>query len=427
MTTFERFESDLPQLLEELAPLRTPDYLDLVFGRTIRAHQRPARTFLGRWLSTSTLPERMASELRVPWRAIFVVALLLIALTAVAVYVGSRPLRLPKPFGPAANGQVAYVSEWDIYLADPSTGTSTAIVSDPLTKDTDPVFSPDGTRLAFIRNILTNEGDYEIVVTRADGSDLSIVATLPITFNGPPQVQWAPNSQTLLVAQGDGELSLYNSRAGAPARLVATTGSVDRDAFRPPDGDLLLFRRLDASGVGLYVASLTGFDVRPVYVVSLAESSGAEDLGYARWSPDGSRIAFNRTPVGLTDKQHLYVMNADGSDPRELPMGTDTAYANNPIWSPDGTRIAFRRWDTNGIIQPIGVLSLATGRVEEVGPYPGPDGVGFDWSPDGREILELGGGGGTQIQAIDIETGQIRTLASALDSVSTPSWQRVLR
>ncbi len=62
MTTFERFEGDLPQLLEELAPLRTPDYLDLVFGRTVRAHQRPAWTFLERWLPTSTLTERMASD-----------------------------------------------------------------------------------------------------------------------------------------------------------------------------------------------------------------------------------------------------------------------------------------------------------------------------------------------------------------------------
>ena len=111
-----------------------------------------------------------------------------------------------------------------------------------------PVFSPDGTRLAFIRNVLTKSGAYEIVIVNADGSDLTVVATLPITFNGPPQVQWAPDGQALLVAEGGGELRIYDAEAGSNLRVVATGASVDREAFRPPDGDKLLFRRLDMSG-----------------------------------------------------------------------------------------------------------------------------------------------------------------------------------
>jgi Tol biopolymer transport system component len=60
-------------------------------------------------------------------------------------------------------------------------------------------------------------------------------------------------------------------------------------------------------------------------------SDPASDYSPA-WSPDGSKIAFNssRSPSGI------YVMNADGSDPRLLLAGV-----RDPAWSPDGTKIAY--------------------------------------------------------------------------------------
>ena len=50
MTTDRRFESDLSDLLAELAPRRTPDYRDDVVRQTARTRQRPAWTFPERWL-----------------------------------------------------------------------------------------------------------------------------------------------------------------------------------------------------------------------------------------------------------------------------------------------------------------------------------------------------------------------------------------
>ncbi len=55
--------------------------------------------------------------------------------------------------------------------------------------------------------------------------------------------------------------------------------------------------------------------------------------GYdGRWAPDGSRIAFESRRNGVSE---VFVMNADGSDPRRLAAGSD------PAWSPDGRRIVF--------------------------------------------------------------------------------------
>ena len=53
------------------------------------------------------------------------------------------------------------------------------------------------------------------------------------------------------------------------------------------------------------------------------------------WSPDGRKIAFNRSgrrPLDLA----IYVMNADGSGQRRLARN-----AGSPAWSPDGRKIAY--------------------------------------------------------------------------------------
>jgi TolB protein len=61
------------------------------------------------------------------------------------------------------------------------------------------------------------------------------------------------------------------------------------------------------------------------------------------WSPDGSSIAF---ASNRDEKWEIYVMNADGTEPRRL---TDISGDNvAPSWSPDGDFIVFARYtDTN--------------------------------------------------------------------------------
>src|SRR5438552_14598202 len=75
----------------------------------------------------------------------------------------------------------------------------------------------------------------------------------------------------------------------------------------------------------------------------LTDAAGTVDTTHSNttdgvpvWSPDGTKIAFEGFPDGDWE---VYVMNADGSDLRNL--------TNNPAqhlrlaWSPDGSKIAF--------------------------------------------------------------------------------------
>ena len=107
-----------------------------------------------------------------------------------------------------------------------------------------------------------------------------------------------------------------------------------------------------------------------------------EQVSDPQISPDGSQILYTRRWVNKVDDRWdaaLWIMNADGSRNRFLAKGS------NARWSPDGTRIAyfadgepkgsqlFVRWmDAEG----------ATSQVTRVSENPG----NLSWAPDGRSL-----------------------------------------
>jgi Tol biopolymer transport system component len=98
-----------------------------------------------------------------------------------------------------------------------------------------------------------------------------------------------------------------------------------------PDGT-----RLVASADGHTSMALTfderGQGLRPW---ALAYEGG---VGWARWSPDGARLAVESRPATGLD----VVIVAELSSRRETPIGGPTVgfQASGPIWSPDGRRLA---------------------------------------------------------------------------------------
>jgi hypothetical protein len=110
MTTFERFERDIPELMTELAPAQVPDYFDSMLQETARHSQRPAWSYLERWLPMGVYA-RTAQIRPLNVRPILIFALIGALIAAgLAVYIGSRATQLPPPFGVAGNGELLYRS-----------------------------------------------------------------------------------------------------------------------------------------------------------------------------------------------------------------------------------------------------------------------------------------------------------------------------
>ena len=156
MMSTERFERDLPALLENLAEPQTPDYFDDLFWQTAHTSQRSAWTIPERWLPMLQIARQPVVAAQPPWRP----AASSSSSSSRSWRAWSSPAptrRLPPPYGPAANGMIATLRDGDIQTFDPRTGVSRAIVTGPR-DDVDPVWSPDGTRLVFKRMTVNGSG-----------------------------------------------------------------------------------------------------------------------------------------------------------------------------------------------------------------------------------------------------------------------------
>jgi dipeptidyl aminopeptidase/acylaminoacyl peptidase len=100
------------------------------------------------------------------------------------------------------------------------------------------------------------------------------------------------------------------------------------------------------------------------------------------WSSDGERIAFDRAPAEGSRKRRLWLMNADGSGQRRVPIGSFQAH--NPSWSPDGRRLVFQGCGRRTKCKRDSIFVTGVngrGRRKIAG-----DGIDPVWSPDGRWI-----------------------------------------
>jgi Tol biopolymer transport system component len=167
-----------------------------------------------------------------------------------------------------------------------------------------------------------------------------------------------------------------------------------------PDGRRVAFVRADP-GCGIWVMETDGSGLAPLTNRTEGAADGCN--AFPRWSPDGARIAFvsNRDQRRIGDSSGLndvFVMNADGSDPRNVsaPLAEEMGLNVMVIgWSPDG-EVVFQTDGPSG-----GGVDMRVYLVR-------PDGTGLRpmfetagdhtpaWSPDGSRVAFIRDDGDTQ-------------------------------
>src|SRR6266850_451471 len=146
----------------------------------------------------------------------------------------------------------------------------------------------------------------------------------------------------LFVARPDGsDVTFLASRSGTNSPLPGTGNDVDWS----PDGKDILF----ASNREPNQDEFFNYDIfalktadNSIRRLTTTEYNEYEPL----WSPDGKRIVYRGTRRGVTDREttmedtHAWVMNADGSDRREIGSVLDNRQGA-PRWAPDGSAVYF--------------------------------------------------------------------------------------
>ena len=178
--------------------------------------------------------------------------------------------------------------------------------------------------------------------------------------------------------EATGEIYVRDFDGNNPIRLTTNTDR-DRSPKWSPDGSLIAFDRSPYKGlIDLYVMNSDG-----TAETNLTNGIGAWNV-VLDWSPDGSRILFSSDRGGNTD---LWVVRPDGSDPRQLtstPVHEEVAAS----WSPDGSTIAYVRADGIWLMNADGSAQRPLlDRAESDGDPA--------WSPDGSKIAFTSYQGGT--------------------------------
>ena len=256
-----------------------------------------------------------------------------------------------------AQAQLVYSGDGQLYEID-ADGSNRRLFTpptDPSASDSEPAWSPDGSRLAVVhqRNDTDDFDRSRIDLLNADGSSRERLTRFERgTFVGSPR--WSPDGSRVAFARFTHHRERYRTaivirdlddgeeRTLISQRLRRRFTSVALPAWSP-DGESILYTgfRLDRS-----------FHFRSSIYTVPAEGGTARllrrDAYFPAFSPDGSRIAFisiadrNGETCGSDECSYhgeLYVMDADGANAVRLTRnkGDDMA----PSWSPDGSRITF--------------------------------------------------------------------------------------
>ncbi|MFL6257432.1 MAG: protein kinase domain-containing protein [Pyrinomonadaceae bacterium] len=196
-------------------------------------------------------------------------------------------------------------------------------------------WAPDGQTIAYTFFGADKEGYYTHVgETRVSDGQETIISAAP--WRAITGLAWLPDRSALLVAARDrasppgtpAQIWQLAYPGGEPRQLTNDSNQFDSLSLTA-DGKTLVATRSEARS---NVWVVTGGDYAGARQVTTGRENG--DTGCA-WTPDGHVVYTSRTS-GYFD---IWVMNADGSAPKQLTFGTD---ANNyPFVSPDGRYIVF--------------------------------------------------------------------------------------
>ena len=283
-----------------------------------------------------------------------------------------------------AQAQIAFVSnrdgDKDIYVMDTDGGNLRRLTNNS-DGDGDPVWSPDGKRIAFKSD--------------RDGH---------VNVHG-----WPTHDIYVMDADGSNPQNLTNNPAD------------DWDPSWSPDGKRIAFtsRRDGPFNIEVYVMDADGSNLQNL-------TNNPRDDRNPSWSPYGAHIVFSARRKGHFENKfsithEVYVMNVDGGNQRRLTENRNNDW--DPVWSPDGKRIAFEA-DRKGNLEKfdIYVMDADGGNLQKLTNHRAWDGSP-SWSPDGERIVfHSERDGNYEIYVMDADGGNLQNLTNHRRGDFSPAW-----
>jgi Tol biopolymer transport system component len=274
--------------------------------------------------------------------------------------------------GQPRNGRMAWPSLTPtgiaIFSAEPdgSDLRQLTVANDPVFDDNEPDWSPDGSKIIFLRQYNCDTCRYQIFGINADGRNLNQLGGCTGDCVSDLDPSFSPDGRRVAFSRffgpigpdgnaADGGIWIMKADGSDPRQITQRrlpTTSEDHQPRWSPDGTKLVFMRLNThvepiGGEAIFVVNADGSDARRI-------TPWALNAFVPDWSPDG-RLILLSAPENATPSvpMELYTVHPDGSGLKKImPQGIDTPPDFNPVvaalgrFSPDGRRIVFFHQET---------------------------------------------------------------------------------
>nr|WP_290666818.1 thioredoxin domain-containing protein [Ardenticatena sp.] len=224
-----------------------------------------------------------------------------------------------------------YTQNFQVFVMN-ADGSGVRLVSDGVTESLFPSLSPDGRYVVYAAVV----GNSNLDIVRYD-----LETEERISLTNSPDIDSQPvyspdGTQIAFVSNRDGRLGLFVMDADGQnvRRLIDLEGeTINPLGNWSPDGQRLIFADTRRDGT----QAIRVVDVETGTVETLVERNGVDTA--PSFSPDGRRILFFSDRDGGMD---VYVMDADGQNVQRLTNDGNSIY---PVWQPDGNGFIFTRVD----------------------------------------------------------------------------------
>jgi Tol biopolymer transport system component len=247
---------------------------------------------------------------------------------------------------------------------------------------------------------------------------LTIVPTALVVYGGSDgsidlEISGGTEPYRFVWSNGETTEDINNLEAGTYS-VTVTDGNAQvktASAIVSPPGKILFSLMYSGDDNGIYMMNSDGSNLH-----RLIKSSRTTIYGGSAWSPDSSKIAFYSHP-NYSTTWSIFVMNSDGSDPMRL-TNTPGVHEYSPTWSPDGSRIAFQRENSDG--SEIWMMDTDGSNALQIGSTVG---SGPEWTQHSNKIVFYSEhDGNLEIYTMNANGSNPRRLTDNTHSDFWPAW-----
>ncbi len=199
--------------------------------------------------------------------------------------------------------------------------------------------------------------------------------------------------------QSSEQICIMNADGSGFRRLTVEDGINHFYPSPAPDGSSLVYSAYRADN---------DYEIYEMSLPSGKEKQLTDGLGVLTGpeiSPDGKSIVFVRWTVN-SDQDQVWIMDRDGSQPRQLVTGSSW----DPTWSPDGSQVLFAS-DRGGSSQ-LWIMNLDGSGLHQVTHLPALRGRS-DWSVLGQIVTYSGEAWQRELYIMNVDGSQLRRLSPA--------------